>query len=160
MPGWGRLEKIIGCARARPFFYFLFFIDFQGIFWPFSAYLHQKEKKKVARTNPGARGAPNVFFCFSTPRRGYVRYNCNYNYNYSIVVLCCKGIGECLKRTLGFAGLLKSGARARVLFFIFYFSFEDTLADTLIQKKRKSPPPDRVRALTPTRQSPHAPLRS
>ena len=51
----------------------LFFIDFQGIFWSFSAYLPQKEKKKVARTNPGARGAPNVFFCFSTPRRGYVR---------------------------------------------------------------------------------------
>ena len=143
MPGWGRLEKKIGCARARPFFYFLFCIAFQGIFWPCSAYLPQKEKKKVARTNPGARGAPNVFFCFSTPRRGYVRYNCNYNYNYSIVVLCCKGIGECLKRTLGFAGLLKSGARARVLFFIFYFSFEDTLADTLIQKKKKKDAPAR-----------------
>ena len=64
MPGWGRLEKKIGCARARPFFYFLFFIAFQGIFWSFSAYLPQKEKKKVARTNPGARGAPNVFFLF------------------------------------------------------------------------------------------------
>ena len=118
-----------------------------------------KRKEKSGTHQSGCARSPQRFFCFSTPRRGYVRYNCNYNYNYSIVVLCCKGIGECLKRTLGFAGLLKSGARARVLFFILYFSFEDTLADTLIQKKRKkSPPPDRVRALTPTRQSPHAPL--
>ena len=126
--------------RARASF-FLFFV-----FYCLSRYLlaifgipPSKRKKKVARTNPGARGAPNDFFCFSTPRRGYVRYNCNNNYNYSIVVLCCKGIGECLKRTLGFAGLLKSGARARVLFFILYFSFEDTLADTLIQKKKVAP---------------------
>ena len=102
----------------------------------------------MARTNPGARGTPNFCFCFSTPRRGYVRYNCNYNYNYnySIVVLCCKGIGECLKRTLGFAGLLKSGARARVLFFILYFSFKDTLADTLIQKKEEKSRPRQIGA--------------
>ena len=47
-------------ARADFFLFFLFF-EFQGIFMSLSAYFSQKEKKKVARANPGARGNPNDF---------------------------------------------------------------------------------------------------
>ena len=86
---------------------------------PLSAYVSQKEKKKGGTRQSGCARKPQRFFvAFNVAQLGRPP----------------KLTENLLNMTLGFPSLPKSAARARGLFFIFYFYFLDTLADTLFQK--------------------------